>query len=62
MLPSLNPFPVSSDDQDEDDILAAAFAQAEYGIAILKNIVADGGRDAEMARQELAALAAQAAA
>jgi hypothetical protein len=48
--------------EPEDAILSAAFAQAEYAIEILKNIVADGGPAAREAQADLASLAAQAAA
>ncbi|MBS0296630.1 MAG: hypothetical protein JSR45_09980 [Proteobacteria bacterium] len=62
MLPSLDPLPAPSDDQDEDAILAAAFAQAECAISILKNIVADGGPSAAVAQADLEMLATAAAA
>ena len=41
----------------DNELLEAAFAQAEYCISILRNVVADGGPDAATAQADLEMLA-----
>ena len=44
-------------EMSDNDLIDAAFAQAEYCISILRNVVADGGPEAATAKADLEMLA-----